>query len=366
MASAKGDTPALKCPSRFKVRTTSQFEKQGKLGIGTYGEVHRAIDKRSGTSVALKRVRMEGTREKRAGFPVSAIREIRVLHLLRHPNIVNLREVVRGNVFVDNGFKGNLYLVFEYVEHDMSGLHERLKHTHCGGSPPSLTKSLMSQMLHALAFSHSKKVLHRDIKPNNVLVGSDGALKLADFGLAKFRSEHDDLTYKICTLWFRAPELLLGSVKYGAEVDIWSTGCIFFDLLTGITPFKADNETDMLRAIMHLLGKPSWPATADIPAAESLKHYSKLPTDFPTVDFEEHFRQCCGERPVDVAALELLSSMLSLDPSKRPSATECLRHPYFSSGPPPIGAEEFRELTRDLPQSHDYNVKKDRKRLRTR
>lgn len=85
----------------------------------------------------------------------------------------------------------------------MSGLHERLKHTECGGSPPSLTKALMSQMLNALAFCHSKKVLHRDIKPNNILISSDGVLKLADFGLAKYRSEHEVLTYKICTLWFR-------------------------------------------------------------------------------------------------------------------------------------------------------------------
>ena len=85
----------------------------------------------------------------------------------------------------------------------MSGLHERLKHTECCGSPPSLTKALMSQMLNALAFCHSKKVLHRDIKPNNILISSDGVLKLADFGLAKYRSEQEVLTYKICTLWFR-------------------------------------------------------------------------------------------------------------------------------------------------------------------
>lgn len=113
-------------------------------------------------------------------------------------------------VFAENGYKGNLYLVFEYVEHDMSGLHERLKQTDCGGSPPSLTKALMSQMLHALAFCHSKKVLHRDIKPNNILVSSDGALKLADFGLAKYRSEQEDLTYKICTLWFRYSKSSVG------------------------------------------------------------------------------------------------------------------------------------------------------------
>lgn len=106
-------------------------------------------------------------------------------------------------MFAENGYRGNLYLVFEYVEHDMSGLHERLKHTHCGGSPPSLTKSLMSQMLAALEFCHNKQILHRDIKPNNILVSSEGVLKLADFGLAKFRPENDALTYKICTLWFR-------------------------------------------------------------------------------------------------------------------------------------------------------------------
>ena len=94
--------------------------------------------------------------------------------------------------------------------------------------------------------------------------------------------------------------------------------------------------------------------------------YSKLPTDVQAVNFVDHVQRCTGEFPVEGPALELLCSMLSLDPAQRPSAAECLKHPYFSSDPPQMTSNDFRELTRDLPQSHDYTVKKDRKRGRTR
>lgn len=170
-------------------------------------------------------------------------------------------------MFSSNGFKGSVYLAFEYAEHDLCGLHERLRRTGGNEMPPSLTKSFLKQLLSAIEYCHSRGVLHRDLKSSNVLVTSKGQVKLADFGLARFLPPNEDLTYRVCTLWYRyeflrwfgrqyigcstslqqtmmlqhvpccrPPELLLGGTRYRGEVDIWSAGCIFFEMLTGIAP----------------------------------------------------------------------------------------------------------------------------------
>jgi cyclin-dependent kinase 12/13 len=214
-------------------RCVNVFEKYTKvqqIGQGTYGEVWLAADKDTGAYVAIKKIKIDGAKEKRQGFPVTAIREIRVLQRLKHPNLVHLREVSRSNgtlagpysngqsrarwatkfikfacvtaVFSTNGFKGSVYLAFEYAEHDLCGLHERLRRTG-GEMPPSLTKSFMKQLLSAIEYCHSRGVLHRDLKSSNVLVTRSGQVKLADFGLARFLPLNEDLTYRVCTLWYR-------------------------------------------------------------------------------------------------------------------------------------------------------------------
>jgi len=193
-------------------KATEPFEFLGLVGQGAYGKVFKARERATGALVALKKVKSEHTQD---GFPVTGLREVKLLQSLKHDNVVTLREMVSR--------KGDIFLKFEYVPHDLVGLlkqqHITLEHAHI--------KSLMHQLLKGLAYIHAKGVLHRDLKAANLLVTANGTLKLADFGLARFyykRNTKGDYTNRVCTIWYRPPELMLGLTVYGPEVDIWSAG----------------------------------------------------------------------------------------------------------------------------------------------
>jgi serine/threonine protein kinase len=198
------------------------------VGSGTFGVVYKATDKMTERSVALKKIKMERETQ---GFPVTAIREIKILNLVRnHKNIVNLFEVVTYNgdetdepTVTNKGFNiGDIFMVFEFVEFDLSGLLKSsgliLTDNH--------VKSFLMQLLEGVKFLHDNNILHRDIKSANLLVTKGNVLKIADWGLARSVSIHPDrrLTNPVVTLWYRSPELILGSRFYGPEVDIWSVG----------------------------------------------------------------------------------------------------------------------------------------------
>ena len=196
------------------------------VGEGTFGKVYKARNTATGTHVALKRIRMETEKD---GFPVTAMREIKLLQSLRHKNVVQLMEMVVHHGMLqsfDNELglillPGSVYMIFEYEDHDLLGL---IKHrfaftdAHC--------KSLCQQMLQGLSYLHRKGVIHRDLKTSNILLSSHGELKLADFGLARFyhKRRKADYTNRVITVWYRPPELLLGTTVYGPEVDMWSAG----------------------------------------------------------------------------------------------------------------------------------------------
>ena len=193
-------------------KATEPFEFLGLVGQGAYGKVFKARERATGALVALKKIKSEHAQD---GFPVTGLREVKLLQSLKHDNVVTLREMVSR--------KGDIFLKFEYVPHDLVGLlkqpHITLEHAHI--------KSLMHQLLKGLAYIHVKGVLHRDLKAANLLVTANGTLKLADFGLARFyykRNTKADYTNRVCTIWYRPPELMLGLTVYGPEVDIWSAG----------------------------------------------------------------------------------------------------------------------------------------------
>jgi hypothetical protein len=193
-------------------KATEPFEFLGLVGQGAYGKVFKARERATGALVALKKIKSEHAQE---GFPVTGLREVKLLQSLKHENVVTLREMVNR--------KGDIFLEFEYVPHDLVGLlkqqHITLEHAHI--------KSLMYQLLKGLAYIHAKGVLHRDLKAANLLVTANGTLKLADFGLARFyykRNAKADYTNRVCTIWYRPPELMLGLTVYGPEVDVWSAG----------------------------------------------------------------------------------------------------------------------------------------------
>ncbi|XP_031838222.1 cyclin-dependent kinase 2 [Nomia melanderi] len=292
------------------------FVKIEKIGEGTYGVVYKAKDKVTGKLVALKKIRLETESE---GVPSTAIREISLLRKLTHPNIVQLFDVVDGDK--------HLYLVFEFLQQDLKKLLDSLK----GGLDQALVKSYLFQLLKAISFCHLRCILHRDLKPQNLLIDREGHIKLADFGLARtFGVPVRTYTHEIITLWYRAPEILLGTKLYSNAVDVWSLGCIFAEMATRRALFPGDSEIDQLFRIFRTLGTPDesiWPGVSQLPDYTSM---------FPRWE-----PRCLDEvvPSFDSDAKDLLLKLLTYDPNQRITAKKGLNHPYFTGVtlvPPPL------------------------------
>lgn len=205
------DMPAHSAP---RIVSSELYERLAQVGEGTYGKVYKARRQDTGKLVALKRIRMEAEKD---GFPVTAIREIKLLQSLDHPNVLKLMEMMVS--------KGHVYMVSEYLEHDLTGILNNPNMQSNKFTDANL-KSLMQQLLAGLDYIHWRGVLHRDLKGSNILLGRNGDLKIADFGLAKFydKRARNDYTNRVITLWYKPPELLFGETVYGPEVDMWSAG----------------------------------------------------------------------------------------------------------------------------------------------
>ena len=305
-------------PEEFKKSDSVYFRKPGNesvVGSGTYGKVFKAINVYTKNLVALKKIRMEGERD---GFPVTAVREIKLLQSLKHPTIVNLQEVMVE--------KNDCFMVFEYLSHDLTGLlnHPTFK------LEPAHKKHLAKQLFEGLDYLHRRGVLHRDIKAANILVSNEGQLKLADFGLARFYAKRRQLDYtnRVITIWYRSPELLLGETQYGPAVDIWSAACVLVEIFTRHAIFPGDGgEISQLEKIYAILGTPNktdWPGLVDMAWFELLRPTARRPNVF-----EEKYKE-----RVTPAAYELLVNMFQYDPDKRPSASDVLEHPYFTTEEP--------------------------------
>lgn len=193
---------------------SSKYEKVAKIGQGTFGEVFKARAKNSNKKfVAMKKVLMDNEKE---GFPITALREIKILQLLKHENVVNLIEICRTKATSHNKYRSTFYLVFDFCEHDLAGLLSNVNVKFSLGE----IKKVMQQLLNGLYYIHSNKILHRDMKAANVLITKNGILKLADFGLARAFSvaksgQTNKYTNRVVTLWYRPPELLLGEYTFG-------------------------------------------------------------------------------------------------------------------------------------------------------
>ncbi|GAM22109.1 hypothetical protein SAMD00019534_052840 [Acytostelium subglobosum LB1] len=283
----------------------SRFQKLEKLGEGTYGKVYKAKEKSTGRIVALKKIRLEDD-----GVPSTALREISLLKELPHSNIVTLIDVLHCT--------HRLYLVFEFLDQDLKKYMDSVSVIN-----PQLIKSYMYQLLRGLAHSHSQRILHRDLKPQNLLIDRLGAIKIADFGLARAISIPVRVyTHEIVTLWYRAPEVLLGSKTYSVPVDMWSVGCIFGEMLNKKPLFSGDCEIDQIYRIFRVLGTPNesiWPGVTELPDF----HVNTFPiwTGQPLAKFVPN---------AEPHAIDLLNKMLQYEPSRRISAKAALNHPYFS------------------------------------
>ncbi|XP_042487468.1 cyclin-dependent kinase G-2-like [Macadamia integrifolia] len=303
-------------------RSVDEFERLNKIDEGTYGVVYRAKDKKTTEIVALKKVKMEKERE---GFPLTSLREINILLSFHHPSIVDVKEVVVGSNL------DSIFMVMEYMEHDLKGLMETMKQPFS----QSEVKCLMLQLLEGVKYLHDNWVLHRDLKTSNLLLNNRGELKICDFGLARqYGSPLKPYTHLVVTLWYRAPELLLGSKQYSTAVDMWSLGCIMAELLAKEPLFPGKAEVDQIDKIFKMLGTPNetiWPGFSKLPGVKVnfVKHrYNMLRKKFPATSFT-------GSPILSDAGFDLLNKLLTYDPEKRITAEAALNHEWFREVPLP-------------------------------
>ncbi|KAI3766061.1 hypothetical protein L2E82_16110 [Cichorium intybus] len=314
-------------------RRANTFEKLDKIGQGTYSNVYKARDLITGKIVALKKVRVDNLDPENVKFMA---REILILKKLNHPNIIKLEGLVTSRMSC------SLYLVFEYMEHDLSGLAavQGAKFTE-----PQI-KCFIKQLLSGLEHCHKNGVLHRDIKGSNLLIDNDGILKIADFGLASFYDpkHKQPMTSRVVTLWYRPPELLLGATYYGVGVDLWSAGCILAELLAGKPIMPGRTEVEQLHKIFKLCGSPSeeyWKRSR-LPNATLFK--PQQPYKRSTVETFKDFPP---------SSLPLLENLLAIDPDKRGSAVDSLNSDFFNTEP---YACEPSELPK-YPPSKELDIK---------
>ncbi|KAG5517958.1 hypothetical protein PMAC_000413 [Pneumocystis sp. 'macacae'] len=305
-----------KAPSICKCQSVEKYERLNRIEEGSYGIVYRAKHIKTGEIVALKKLKLD---KEKNGFPISSLREIRTLFALQHPNIVNIHEIVIGSSL------SQIFIVMDFIDHDLKSLMEDMTYNFL----QSEVKTLMQQLLSATAHMHHNWVLHRDLKTSNLLMTNRGMIKIADFSLSRyFGDPASPLTQLIVTLWYRSPEILLGTQKYGTAVDMWSIGCIFAELLTREPLIRGKGEIDQLMKARNCMPtEETWPGFMNLPNSKNI--------NFPKKKFNEGSRLRTKFPFLTNAGVDLLTRLLTLNPEKRISAQEALNHPYFTEDPKP-------------------------------
>ncbi|NXM81638.1 CDK10 kinase, partial [Oenanthe oenanthe] len=330
-----------------RCRSVKEFEKLNRIGEGTYGIVYRARDTLTDETVALKKVRMDNEKDGNGGewgnrgcsgsssrpllqlgfppspgMPISSLREITLLLELKHPNIVELKEVVVGNHLE------SIFLVMGYCEQDLASLLENMQTPFSEAQ----VKCIILQVLKGLQYLHENYIIHRDLKVSNLLMTDKGCVKIADFGLARtYGMPPKPMTPKVVTLWYRAPELLLGMTTQTTSIDMWAAGCILAELLAHKPLLPGTSEIHQIDLIVQLLGTPNeniWPGFSKLPLATQYtlrkQPYNNLKHRFPWLS---------------EAGLRLLNFLFMYDPKKRATAKDCLESSYFKEKPLPCEPE---------------------------
>ncbi|RVE75548.1 hypothetical protein OJAV_G00017880 [Oryzias javanicus] len=285
-----------------------------KLGEGAFASVYKGVSRINGQLVALKVIRMN-TEE---GVPFTAIREASLLKRLKHANIVLLHDIVHT--------RETLTLVFEYMQTDLAQYMTQ----HPGGLHSHNVRIFMFQLLRGLCYIHSRRILHRDLKPQNLLISYLGELKLADFGLARSKSiPSHSFSAEVVTLWYRPPDVLLGSTDYSVALDMWGAGCILIEMLQGAPAFPGGaDELEQLKKIFSVLGVPSQISRPELDLLSSYNPEYFTPKSFRTI--------WTRLEQLPYKTEDLAQKMLKVVPAERISAQDALHHPYFSTLPPAI------------------------------
>ncbi|KAK7954496.1 hypothetical protein PG988_015190 [Apiospora saccharicola] len=303
------------------------------MRISSRSEVHKARSKKSGSLVALKKIIMHNEKD---GFPITALREIKLLKLLSHRNVLSLEDmaVEHHSKATDKRKRPIMYMVTPYMDHDLSGLLDN----------PSVTftvpqiKCYLKQLLQGLQYLHESHILHRDMKAANLLINNKGILQIADFGLARHYEgttpqpgggggeSKREYTALVVTRWYRPPELLMHLRKYTTAIDLWGVGCVFGEMLVGKPILAGESDTHQLVIIFDLVGSPTeqtMPGWKQLPGGQNLQPPPTRGT--LTQKFSQH----------GVLAVSLLKELLKLDWRGRINATDALQHPYFTTAPLP-------------------------------
>lgn len=255
------------------------------------------------------------------GVSFVALREIKFLKEISHPNIIELIDT-----FVH---QSSVYLVFEFMETDLEAM---IKDPDIVLAVSDI-KSILIMILRAVSYCHKHWILHRDLKPNNLLIDRKGCVKLGDFGLARmYGSPNFNLTHLVVTRWYRAPELLFGSRSYSYGIDIWAVGCIFAELMLRTPYLPGETDIDQLSKIFAALGTPTeenWPGMKLLPNYVEFRFTPKPP-------LKQLFTAATDD------ALDLLSKMLTFNPPSRITADQALTHRYFTTGPEPAPPEKLK------------------------
>ncbi|XP_048220462.1 cyclin-dependent kinase-like 2 [Perognathus longimembris pacificus] len=287
-----------------------KYEHLGLVGEGSYGMVMKCRNKDSGRIVAVKKF-LESDDDKMVRK--IAMREIKLLKQLRHENLVNLLEVCKK--------KKRWYLVFEFVDHTILDDLELFPK----GLDYQVVQKYLFQIISGIGFCHSHNIIHRDIKPENILVSQSGVVKLCDFGFARtLAAPGEAYTDYVATRWYRAPELLVGDVKYGKAVDVWAIGCLVTEMLMGEALFPGESDIDQLYHIMTCLGDL-------IPRHQELFYKNPVFAGVRLPEMKE--REPLERRypALPEVVIDLAKKCLHVDPDKRPFCPGLLHHAFFQA-----------------------------------
>jgi len=326
----KVDPKSYEEPDKFvdgnwDISNYDDYEKLEKLGEGTYGVVSKVRHKPSGIIVAFKKVKLDMEEE---GIPATTIREVSLLKTLVHKYIVRLYECIM--------YKKNLNLVFEFVTMDLQKYIQHEQPIDLG-----IIKRMTLQLTSGIDYCHAHGILHRDLKPQNLLVNRQGDIKIADFGLGRDHGvPMSIITHEVVTLWYRCPEILLGCKDYGTGVDIWAIGCIIAELHNYKAVFRGDSEIDQLFQVFQVLGTPSDDTWKNV--SELQDHCRRFP-----VWEKKDLRLIIPT--ATIAGCDLIRRCLTMNPSGRIIAKQVLQHPWF---------EHAEGTTVALPNSFDNNEDK--------
>jgi len=337
-----------------KVRVIDRYKVIGFISSGTYGRVYKAVGRHGQTGeFAIKKFKpdKEGEQIQYTGISQSALREMALCSELSHMNVIRLIEIILEDKCI--------FMVFEYAEHDLLQIiHHHTQPTR-HPIPPSTVKSIMFQLLNGCQYLHANWVLHRDLKPANIMVTSSGEVRIGDLGLARLFHKPLHSLFSgdkvVVTIWYRAPELLLGSRHYTPAIDMWAIGCIFAELLSLRPIFKGEEakmdskktvpfQRNQMQKIVEIMGIPTkdkWPHLVNMPEYNQLStlssSHSKSGSNlekwyYATINAHGGTSVPSSNASLGVEGYKLLSSLLEYDPERRLTAQQALQHPFFSTG----------------------------------